>query len=204
MSLLNDVFQLPFEFVGSRTFNFPISSHKTTYKTRLITDETTTEEIFIKSKMYLDHLILKYNRYRIDNIATTETSYNLYIIKILDNEEWFEKQIYYASYDNDTNILCNEKKYDDNLEINGQFYICIDIIASFVEDTFPHEPDDEEIYRGTIIRESECVICYENIPNVLFSDCLHMVVCSRCNKVGRIRSCPICRTNLNRVKIKIH
>ena len=203
MSLINDVFQFPFEFVGSRTFNSPSSSHKATYKTRLIMDETTTEEVFIKSKMYLDHLIFIYNRYRIDNIATTETSYSLYI-KLLDNEEWIEKQLYYASYDNDTNIICNENKYDENLEINGQFYICIDIIASIIEDTFPHEPEDEEIYRGTIIRERDCVICYENIPNVLFSDCLHMVVCSRCNRVGSIQRCPICRANLNRIKITIH
>ena len=58
------------------------------------------------------------------------------------------------------------------------------------------EEDEEEVkpieLKQTIIYE-ECVICYENKPNVLYSDCFHISTCKRCEELHPINKCPICR-----------
>ena len=58
------------------------------------------------------------------------------------------------------------------------------------------EEDEEEVesieLKQTIIYD-ECVICYENKPNVLYSDCFHISTCKRCEELHPINKCPICR-----------
>ena len=56
--------------------------------------------------------------------------------------------------------------------------------------------DEEEVepieLKQTIIYD-ECVICYENKPNVLYPDCFHISTCKRCEELHPINKCPICR-----------
>ena len=58
------------------------------------------------------------------------------------------------------------------------------------------EEDEEEVepieLKQTIIYD-ECVICYENKPNVLYPDCFHISTCKRCEELHPINKCPICR-----------
>lgn len=51
--------------------------------------------------------------------------------------------------------------------------------------------------RRKIYREGEgCIICCEQPPNVVFLDCKHLCVCSRCT--DKLKQCPICRTPIKK------
>ena len=43
-------------------------------------------------------------------------------------------------------------------------------------------------------KEDECVICLTNPPNVLFRNCGHIAICSKCNKKKSLENCPVCKT----------
>ena len=62
MNLVN-VFASPFRLVGFREFTRHGEGFKAVYKTNEIYDETTKEEIYILSKMYLDNIVSQYNNY---------------------------------------------------------------------------------------------------------------------------------------------
>ena len=68
------------------------------------------------------------------------------------------------------------------------------------------ESDEEEPYTPPIEphREDCCVACLEAKPNILYLDCLHIVICDSCDrlkKTGR-KNCDVCRSEiLEKVKI---
>ena len=69
-----------------------------------------------------------------------------------------------------------------------------------------YDSNDEDEYNNTIkktITESECIICFENKPNMLFLDCMHLCVCNGCDSKGKFYKCPMCRTKLKNQKIRI-
>ena len=74
--------------------------------------------------------------------------------------------------DNTKDNIKNEDKYEDNKEITGNFLIYLEITL-YIDPSL--KEDDYEIKQ--YIPEDECVICYENKPNILYTDCLHFVVC---------------------------
>ena len=52
-------------------------------------------------------------------------------------------------------------------------------------------------------RIDKCVICLENEPNILFTDCNHICTCSECEKIKQSVKCSYCRTEISRrIKIK--
>ena len=51
-------------------------------------------------------------------------------------------------------------------------------------------------------RIDKCVICLENEPNILFTDCNHICTCLECEKIKPTVKCSYCRTEISR-KIKI-
>ena len=42
-------------------------------------------------------------------------------------------------------------------------------------------------------RQEKCVICLEEIPNVLFCLCGHICICEKCKELGELNFCPVCK-----------
>ena len=198
---LYEVFSMPFKLTKFHLFNDP-SQIKAKFKTNDIFSETTKEEIFILSKMYLDQLILQYKNYIIEDQPTTESSYRL-SVGIIEDDELKFKHIYSCFYNNIRDRISWENKYDDNFNIEGSFFVCIDVDAIVIPD---YDSNDEvEDYKPTrkTILEPECIICFENKSNILYLECLHVCVCNVCDSKGRFNKCPLCRTKIKNQKIRI-
>ena len=201
---LIEVFEPPFKLVSSKMFTNPIPELKVKFKTEDIYDTTTKEEIFILSKMYLDHIISQYKNYIIDDVQTTESSYKLYVGIVVEDELEY-KHIYSIFYNNITNTIAWENKYDDNTTIEGNFFIGIDVntfVITNYEDEDDSEEDEYKIKQS--IPEDECIICYENKANILYTECLHYAVCDSCDKAGKFSKCPLCRQKIKNQRIKIN
>ena len=199
---LYEVFSSPFKLIECNVFHQPIPKMKAGYKTSDIFGETTKEEIFILSKMYFDQLILEHKNYIIDDQQTTESSYVLSVGLIEDDELKF-KHIYSCFYNNVEDKISWENKYDDNFNIEGDFFVCIDVAAMVIPD---YDSNDEDVYDNIVkrtITEPECIICFEKTPNILYLECLHVCVCNVCDGKGRFNKCPLCRTKTKNQKIRL-
>ena len=193
---------MPFKLIKFNLFHDPLQI-KAKFKTDDIFGETTKEEIFILSKMYLDHIILQYKNYIIEDQPATESSYRL-SVGIIENDELKYKHIYSCFYNNIRDRISWENKYNDNFNIEGSFFVCIDVNAMVMPD-YDSNDDEVEDYkpaRKTIL-EQECVICLENKSNILYLDCLHVCVCNVCDSKGKFNKCPLCRTKIKNQKIKL-
>ena len=199
---LYEVFSLPFKLIEFNVFHQPIPKMKAEYKTSYIFSETTKEEIFILSKMYFDKLILEYKNYIIDDQQTTESSYVL-SVGLIEEDELNFKHIYSCFYNNVEDRISWENKYDDNFNIEGDFFVCINVDAMVIPD---YDSNDEDVYYNIVkktITEPECIICFENKSNILFLECFHLCVCNVCDSKGRFNRCPLCRTKIKSQKIRI-
>ena len=200
---LYEVFSMPFKLTKFNLFHDPISEIKAEFKTNDIFSETTKEEIFILSKMYFDQLILQYKNYTIEDQPTTESSYKL-SVGIIEDDELKFKHIYSCFYNNIRDKISWENKYDDNFNIEGNFFVCIDVNAMVIPD---YDSNDEDVYYNIVkktITEPECIICFENKSNILFLECFHLCVCNVCDSKGRFNRCPLCRTKIKKnQKIRI-
>ena len=199
---LYEVLSMPFKLTKFNLFHDPLQI-KVKFKTDDIFGETTKEEIFILSKMYLDQIILQYKNYIIEDQPTSESSYRLSVGIIEDNELKF-KHIYSCFYNNIRDRISWENKYNDNFDIEGSFFVCIDVNAMVIPDydSNDDEVEDNKPARKTIL-EQECVICFENKSNILYLDCLHVCVCNVCDSKGRFNKCPLCRTKIKNQKIRL-
>ena len=201
---LYEVLSMPFKLTKFNLFHDPLQI-KAKFKTDDIFGETTKEEIFILSKMYLDQIILQYKNYIIEDQPASESSYRL-SVGIIENDELKYKHIYSCFYNNIRDRISWENKYDDNFNIEGSFFVCIDVNAWVVPDYDSNDDYDEvEDYkpaRKTIL-EQECVICFENKSNILYLDCFHVCFCNVCDSKGRFNKCPLCRTKIKNQKIKL-
>ena len=199
---LYEVLSMPFKLVKFNLFHDPLQI-KAKFKTEDIFGETTKEEIFILSKMYLDQLILEYKNYIIEDQPTQESSYRLSAV-ITENDEIKYKHIYSCFYNNVRDRISWENKYNDNFSIEGSFFLCIDVNAMVIPD-YDSNDDEVEDYKPTrkTILEQECVICFENKSNILYLDCFHVCVCNVCDYKGRFNKCPLCRTKIKNQKIML-
>ena len=100
--------------------------------------------------------------------------------------------------DNTKDNIKNEDKYEDNKEITGNFLIYLEITL-YIDPSL--KEDDYEIKQ--YIPEDECVICCDNKANILYTECLHFVVCDGCDKKGKFSKCPLCRKKIKNQRIKI-
>ena len=163
---LYEVLSMPFKLTKFNLFHDPLQI-KAKFKTDDIFGETTKEEIFILSKMYFDQIILQYKNYIIEDQPTTESSYRL-SVGIIENDELKYKHIYSCFYNNIRDRISWENKYNDNFNIEGSFFVCIDVNAIVIPDYDSNDDDEVEDYkpaRKTIL-EQECVICFENKSNI--------------------------------------
>ena len=202
---LYEVLSMPFKLVKFDLLHDP-SQIRAKFKTNDIFGETTKEEIFILSKMYFDQIILQYKNYIIENQPTSESSYGL-SVGIIEDDELKYKHIYSCFYNNIRDRISWENKYDDNFNIEGSFFVCIDVNAWVIpdydsNDEVEDEVEDDKPARKTIL-EQECVICFENKSNILYLDCLHVCVCNVCDSKGKFNKCPLCRTKIKNQKIRL-
>ena len=203
MSLLYEIFDSPFKLVNSQTRDYdePIPNIKFEFKTDDICDTTTKEIIFNISKRHFDDIILQYKNYVLNGVFTTESSYALYV-SIFKDDEWEYKHIYSILLDHESDRISWENKYIDNMEIEGDFFIGIDVFVYV-------SPSNEDLYEDydyklkKSIKEDECVICLNNKANILYTECLHFVVCDSCDKKGKFSKCPLCRKKIKNQRIKI-
>ena len=97
--------------------------------------------------------------------------------------------------------------------LNNKFYIYIQSYVYMFDDYYEEqsrladqEVEENEPYTPPIEphREDCCVACLEAKPNILYFDCLHIVICDSCyrlKKTGR-KNCDVCRAEIfKRVKI---
>ena len=128
MSLLYEIFDSPFKLVNSqsRDYEEPIPSLKFEFKTDNIYDTTTKEIIFNISKRHFDDIVLQYKNYVLNGVLTTESTYALYV-SIFKDDEWEFKHIYSIILDHESDRISWENKYDSNMEIEGEFFIGINV-----------------------------------------------------------------------------
>ena len=203
---LYEVLSMPFKLVKFDLLHNP-SEIRAKFKTGDIFGETTKEEIFILSKMYFDQIILQYKNYIIEDQLTQESSYKL-SVGIIEDGELKYKHIYSCFYNNVRDRISWENKYDDNFNIEGIFFVCIDVNAIVIPDYDSDDLDGDIDYedikptRKTIL-EPECIVCLENKSNMLYLDCLHVCVCNVCDSKGKFKKCPLCRTKIKNQKIRL-
>ena len=154
------------------------------------------EEIYALSKMYLNNFVDNFKNYKISDEDITESSYRLCVL-VEEDYELNEKHIYTVVYDNTKNKISSEMKFDNNCDIEDNFTICIKINFFVFYDL-----DECNFSIRKAIKEDDCVICYENKPDILFLDCLHFCVCNKCNSHG-INRCPLCRKIISEERILI-
>ena len=202
---LYEVFSSPFNLCGANSFDNPGRLLKLIFKTKDIEGSTTAEEVFILSKRHFDDIVTQYKNYYFGgNFQAKESYYRLYIGMVKDHE-FNEYNIYSINYDNIKDKICNENKYYSNFEVEGNFNIYIKVSVVWWEDYNSEEEDDsedEEPPRKTVT-EPECIICFENKPNILFLECLHVCVCNVCDSKGKFSKCPMCRTKTKNQKIRL-
>ena len=201
---LYEVLSMPFKLTKFNLFHDPLQI-KVKFKTNDIFGETTKEEIFILSKMYLDQIILQYKNYIIEDQPTSESSYRL-SVGIIEDDELKFKHIYSCFYNNIRDRISWENKYNDNFDIEGSFFVCIDVNAMVIPDYDSNDSNDEveddKPARKTIL-EPECIICFENKSNILYLGCLHVCVCNVCDSKGKFNKCPLCRTKIKNQRIRL-
>ena len=204
MSLLYEIFDSPFKLVNSqsRDYEEPIPSLKFEFKTDDIYDTTTKEIIFNISKRHFDDIVLQYKNCVLNGVSTTESTYALYV-SIFKDDEWEFKHIYSIILDHESDRISWENKYDSNMEIEGEFFIGINVgvYVSPVDEDRYDEDYDYKLKKS--IKEDECVICFNNKANILYTECLHFVVCDGCDKKGKFSKCPLCRKKIKNQRIKI-
>ena len=195
---LTDIFKSPFKLTGSHMFSEPVPKIKVSLKTKNMCDKTSKEEVFILCKMYFDNYVSKYKNYRIEGMQTTESTYRL-SVGVLENDELKYKHIYSIAYNNIADRISWENKYDDNFDIEGNFFIALDISAYVISD---YDSEDEEEYKfKQTIPQPECIVCYENSPSILYTNCMHYAVCHTCDKKGNFSKCPLCRKKIKSGRI---
>ena len=210
---IKEVFKSPFKLVFSYPpYNSPIKlpGIEFIYRTEEIAGSTTTEEIFNLSQMYLKQTIEKYNRYQIEGERTIITTYRLYIAWEVEKDglkELEEKDLYHITYnvEEEEKKIIEEKKYYLPPEtIKRKFYIfMVPTVYIFREGQTSPDEVEEEYHIKKSIKSTECVICLQNRPNVLYIKCRHIIACDSCDLSGKLLECPICRTKIKDQRMKI-
>ena len=210
---IEEVFKSPFKLVFScPPYNSPIKlpGIKFIYRTEEIASSTTTEKIFNLSQMYLKQTIEKYNRYQIEGERSIKTTYRLYIAWEVGQDglkKLEEKDLYHITYnvEEEEKYIIEEKKYYLPPEtIKRNFFIfMVPTVYIFREGQPDPDEVEEEYHLKKLIKTTECVICLQNRPNVLYIKCRHIVACDSCDLSGKLLECPICRTKIKDQRMKI-
>ena len=124
----------------------------------------------------------------------------------------------------DPNIKVNKNETSCNKYLRSSFEIYVDVLKCYplrgetsrrfyeqeddsesdneLEDVESENEYDDDTVEPKPLEESfridKCVICLENEPSILFTDCNHICTCSKCEKIKPLVKCPYCRTEISR------
>ena len=161
------------------------------------------KDIYKYCERDLDYFQKQYNRGDVDGNPATCNTYSLKVIgeyrEEIDDVE--SECVYYKEIENGKTTRENKYWEEEDKTINAPFNVFI-IVGLYCC------PEMEEAEGGNVVmhksvKEDECVVCYENEPNVLYYDCRHIATCDKCESIGNITRCPICRTDVKNGKIQL-
>ena len=161
------------------------------------------KDIYKYCERDLDNFQKQYNRGDVNGNPATCNTYSLKVIGEYREEidDLMSEHIYYIEIEDGK--ITRENKYfeTENKTINAPFNVFI-IIGLYNHPDIVEAPEAPLPIQKSI-KEDECVICYENKPNVLYYDCKHIATCNNCENEGNITRCPICRTDVKNGKIQL-
>ena len=104
------------------------------------------------------------------------------------------------------NGLLRHKLYDKvivraKMEIKFYKNRSLDILDQYQDVEF-EEIDDEPAIVERPFTSANCSVCLSMKPNILNIPCLHLATCHRCEEIGKLLRCVVCRKKIER-KIKI-
>ena len=99
--------------------------------------------------------------------------------------------------DSEISKICFDKFYGDNLRKLEFEKKRLEALKKYLKEQ--EENSFKNIYIKQIntkqtFKSVECVICLTNTPNVLFCNCGHLCLCTECDKVKSLNTCPVCKT----------
>ena len=107
---------------------------------------------------------------------------------------------------NDENGIRYINEYMNYFNDNG-FYLTFakKFVAYFIiyDDSEENDSHNRYINTNKTFKTEECLICTENIPNVIFCGCGHLCVCDECVKTYRSYKCPMCKHTNKNIRILI-
>ena len=108
------------------------------------------------------------------------------------------------------NDLLKYKLYDKVIvraEMGIKFYKnrSLDILDQYQDEEFDEGYSDDEsppaIIESSFISDN-CSVCLSMKPDILNIPCLHLAICHKCEEIGKLLRCVVCRKKIER-KIKI-
>ena len=108
------------------------------------------------------------------------------------------------------NDLLKYKLYDKVIvraEMDIKFYKnrSLDILDQYQDEEFDEGYNDDEsppaIIEPSFISDN-CSVCLSMKPDILNIPCLHLAICYKCEEIGKLLRCVVCRKKIER-KIKI-
>ena len=107
--------------------------------------------------------------------------------------------------ENNYNKIYVKAKMSTKFYINRRFDIINQYEAEQLEDLHDEGDDDEDLQPAiieTCFISDKCSACLSEKPNILNIPCLHLSICNKCEEVGKLIRCLVCREKIER-KIKI-
>ena len=108
------------------------------------------------------------------------------------------------------NDLLKHELYDKVIvraEMDIKFYKnrSLDILDQYQDEEFDEGYNDDEsppaIIESSFISDN-CSVCLSMKPDILNIPCLHLAICCKCEEIGKLLRCVVCRKRIGR-KIKI-
>ena len=72
-----------------------------------------------------------------------------------------------------------------------------------IYDDFKEDDSNKYINTNKTFKTTECLICADNIPNVIFCGCGHLCICDECVKTYQSYKCPLCKHINKNIRIII-
>ena len=164
-----------------------------------------TKKIKHLSNSFIEMLCKKYRRGFLKGYQIKRSSYTLSIVtkdmrEMYENED-VHRTIYSIKIDTEKNTLKKYLNYD--IDLPGDY--CIEICVCLQTETYEYFEDfslRDDIPYIEAFKVELCCVCYENKPNILYPDCLHLAICIDCQEKGDFKQCQLCRKEIT-YKIKI-
>ena len=163
------------------------------------------DEIKYKHNCKSHSLIIYKLKFKIDNTLTQFLLFSAEMDISGEDEVEFRVNTITDSIENyykiKVNKFFNESEYEDvyvKAEMTTNYHLWM-----LLNDEEDSDNNDQlsPIIESCFINNN-CTICLSALPNILFFPCLHLATCEKCEKVGKLFKCSVCRKLIIR-KVKI-